>query len=110
TPSIKQRVENVSGTNQLEDAIVNALLTDPKILILDEPARGVDVGAKKEIYDLLNQTKMEGKSIIMISSEMPEILGMSDRVLVMHEGKQKGEILRDEATQEKIMSYIVREE
>src|SRR5699024_1259807 len=110
TPSLYHKVQNLSGGNQQKVAIAKALLTDPKILILDEPTRGVDVGAKKEIYDLLNQIKMEGKSIIMIASEMTEILGMSDGVLVMHEGKQKGEILRDEATQEKIMSYIVREE
>ena len=91
-------------------AIAKSLLTDPKVLILDEPTRGVDVGAKREIYDLLNEIKKEGRSIIMISSEMPEILGMSDRILVMHEGELKGELNREEATQEKIMSYIVRGE
>lgn len=110
TPSLSQKVQNLSGGNQQKVAIAKSLLTDPKILILDEPTRGVDVGAKKEIYDLLNQIKNEGRSIIMISSEMPEILGMSDRILVMHEGRIKGELSRDEATQEKIMSYIMREE
>lgn len=110
TPSINQRVENLSGGNQQKVAIAKALLTDPKVLILDEPTRGVDVGAKREIYDLLNEIKKQGKSIIMISSEMPEVLGMSDRILVMHQGELKGELNRDEATQEKIMSYIVRGE
>ncbi len=108
TPSLQQKVENLSGGNQQKVAIAKALLTDPKILILDEPTRGVDVGAKREIYDLLNEIKKDGRSIIMISSEMPEILGMSDRILVMHEGKVMGELSREEATQEKIMSYIVK--
>lgn len=110
TPSLHQKVQNLSGGNQQKVAIAKSLLTDPKVLILDEPTRGVDVGAKKEIYDLLNKIKEEGRSIIMISSEMPEILGMSDRILVMHEGQLRGEISREEATQEKIMSYIVRGE
>ena len=110
SPSLHQKVQNLSGGNQQKVAIAKSLLTDPKVLILDEPTRGVDVGAKKEIYDLLNKIKEEGRSIIMISSEMPEILGMSDRILVMHEGQLRGEISREEATQEKIMSYIVRGE
>lgn len=110
TPSPYHKVENLSGGNQQKVAIAKALLTNPKILILDEPTRGVDVGAKKEIYDLLNEIKKEGRSIIMISSEMPEVLGMSDRILIMHEGEQKGELSREEATQEIIMGHIVREE
>lgn len=110
TPSLYQKVKNLSGGNQQKVAIAKALLTDPKVLILDEPTRGVDVGAKREIYDLLNDIKKEGRSIIMISSEMPEIIGMSDRILVMHEGELKGELSKEEATQEKIMSYIVRGE
>ncbi|MGN9164268.1 sugar ABC transporter ATP-binding protein [Tissierellaceae bacterium HCP3S3_D8] len=110
TPSLYQKVKNLSGGNQQKVAIAKALLTDPKVLILDEPTRGVDVGAKREIYDLLNEIKKEGRSIIMISSEMPEIIGMSDRILVMHEGELKGELSKEEATQEKIMSYIVRGE
>lgn len=109
TPSSLQKVKNLSGGNQQKVAIAKALLTDPQILILDEPTRGVDVGAKKEIYDLLNEIKREGRSIIMISSEMPEILGMSDRILVMHDGMNKGGLTRAEATQEKIMSCIVKE-
>ncbi len=110
TPSVSQQVENLSGGNQQKVAIAKALLTEPEILILDEPTRGVDVGAKREIYDLLNEIKAAGKSIIMISSEMPEILGMSDRIIVMHEGRLKGSLSREEASQEKIMSLIMNGE
>jgi ABC-type sugar transport system ATPase subunit len=81
------------------------LLTNPKVLILDEPTRGIDVGAKYEIYTIMHRLAEMGISIIMISSELPEILGMSDRILVMHEGKILGELSRDEATQEKIIAY-----
>lgn len=109
TPSLKQRVKNLSGGNQQKVAIAKSLLTDPQVLILDEPTRGVDVGAKREIYDLLNEIKESGRSILMISSEMPEVLGMSDRILVMHEGQLKGILTREEASQEKIMSYIMKE-
>lgn len=110
TPSLNQKVQNLSGGNQQKVAIAKSLLTDPQVLILDEPTRGVDVGAKREIYDLLNEIKKEGRSIIMISSEMPEVLGMSDRILVMHEGELKGSLSREEATQEKIMNYIMKGE
>lgn len=110
TPSLRQKVKNLSGGNQQKVAIAKSLLTDPQVLILDEPTRGVDVGAKREIYDLLNEIKKEGKSIIMISSEMPEILGMSDRILVMHDGEMRGCLSRKEATQEKIMSHIMKRE
>ncbi|NLY45674.1 MAG: sugar ABC transporter ATP-binding protein [Tissierella sp.] len=110
TPSLYQRVENLSGGNQQKVAIAKSLLTDPQVLILDEPTRGVDVGAKREIYDLLNEIKKQGRSIIMISSEMPEILGMSDRILVIHEGQLKGNLNREEANQEKIMSHIMKRE
>jgi ribose transport system ATP-binding protein len=82
-------------------------MTRPDVLILDEPTRGVDVGAKKEIYQLINQFKQEGLSIILISSEMPEVLGMSDRILVMHEGRISGEFMRDEATQEKLLAAAI---
>jgi ABC-type sugar transport system, ATPase component len=82
-------------------------MTRPKVLILDEPTRGVDVGAKKEIYQLINQFKQEGLSIILVSSEMPEVLGMSDRILVMHEGKICGEFDRADATQERLMACAV---
>ena len=107
TPSINQIIKNLSGGNQQKVAIAKAIMTQPEVLILDEPTRGVDVGAKKEIYDLINILKEQGKAIIMISSEMPEILGMSDRILVLHEGKITGEFNMNEATQEKIMKSAV---
>lgn len=107
TPSISQKIKNLSGGNQQKVAIAKALLTNPKILILDEPTRGVDVGAKKEIYDCINELKKSGLSIIMISSEMPEILGLSDRILVLHQGKITGEFISEEATQENIMRCAV---
>ncbi|WP_099187500.1 ribose ABC transporter ATP-binding protein RbsA [Tepidibacter mesophilus] len=107
TPSINQIIKNLSGGNQQKVAIAKAIMTEPEVLILDEPTRGVDVGAKKEIYDLINILKEQGKAIIMISSEMPEILGMSDRILVLHEGKITGEFNMNDATQEKIMKSAV---
>lgn len=107
TPSLKQIVKNLSGGNQQKVSISKSLMIKPKVLILDEPTRGVDVGAKKEIYDLMNEFKKQGMAIIMISSEIPEILGMSDRVLVMHDGTVAGILPRDEATQEKIMRLAV---
>ena len=110
TPSENQIIKNLSGGNQQKVAIAKALMTNPDVLILDEPTRGVDVGAKKEIYDLINELKKEGKAIIMISSEMPEILGMSDRILVLSEGKLTGEFDREEASQEKILKSAVNTE
>lgn len=103
TPSIEQKVGNLSGGNQQKVALGKWLFTDPNILILDEPTRGIDVGAKYEIYTLMNELVARGLSVIMISSELPEVLGMSDRVYVMAEGRFTGEIAIDEATQEKIM-------
>lgn len=107
TPSIQQTVESLSGGNQQKVAIAKALMTDPEVLVLDEPTRGIDVGAKHEIYELLNEIKSRGKAVLMISSDMPEILGICDRILVMNEGRLKGELSRDEATQERIMEKIV---
>jgi ribose transport system ATP-binding protein len=104
TPSRNQIIGNLSGGNQQKVAIAKGLMTRPKILILDEPTRGVDVGAKKEIYQLINQFKKEGMSIILVSSEMPEVLGMSDRILVMHQGRISGEFMASDADQEKIMA------
>jgi len=99
-----QRVENLSGGNQQKVIIAKWLLANPKILILDEPTRGIDVGAKYEIYNLMNQFVEQGVGIVMISSELPEILGMSDRILVMQKGRIAGQLLAEEATQEKIMT------
>ena len=108
TPSIRQLVRNLSGGNQQKVVIAKWLVRDCDILIFDEPTRGIDVGAKSEIYKLMNRLAGEGKSIIMISSEMPELLRMSDRVLVMCEGKITGEIDISEATQEGIMQYATQ--
>ena len=91
TPNMEQLIKNLSGGNQQKVAIAKALMIHPDVLILDEPTRGVDVGAKKEIYDLINEFKSQGKAIIMISSEMPELLGLSDRVLVLSHGQITGE-------------------
>ncbi|WP_407313322.1 sugar ABC transporter ATP-binding protein [Desulfosporosinus sp. SB140] len=99
----EQWVSSLSGGNQQKVVIGKWLATRPKVLILDEPTRGVDIGAKREIYDLMNQLVQTGAAIIMISSELPEVLGMSDRILVMHEGRITGEFSRENATQEAIM-------
>lgn len=107
TPSMEQAIGLLSGGNQQKVAIARGLMTRPKVLILDEPTRGVDVGAKKEIYQLINQFKADGLSIILVSSEMPEVLGMSDRIIVMHEGHLSGEFTREQATQEVLMAAAV---
>ena len=105
TPSVEQLVEKLSGGNQQKVALGKWLITKPKVIILDEPTRGIDVGAKYEIHSIMQRLAEEGIAIIMISSELPEILGMSDRIIVMHEGKLTGELSRAEATQEKVISY-----
>ena len=104
TPSIHQLIKLLSGGNQQKVLVSRWLLTTPEILMIDEPTRGIDVGAKAEIHRLMSQLAGQGKAILMVSSEMPEILGMSDRVLVMHEGRLTGEFSRAEATQETIMN------
>jgi len=103
TPSIETKVKNLSGGNQQKVVLAKSLMVKPKVLVLDEPTRGIDVGAKYEIYKIMNQLVAEGVIIIMISSELEEILGMSDRILVISEGKLKAEMDISEATQEKIM-------
>ena len=103
TPSINQLVRNLSGGNQQKVVVSKSLLADPDIFIVDEPTRGIDVGAKTEIYGILNNMIAAGKSVIMVSSELPEALGMADRIYVMNEGKIKGVLNKEEATQEKIM-------
>ncbi|OOY23996.1 ABC transporter ATP-binding protein [Thioclava sediminum] len=109
TPSVFQKVMNLSGGNQQKVVLAKWLFTEPEVLILDEPTRGIDVGAKYEIYGIINELSAAGKAVIMISSEMPELLGMSDRIYVMNEGSFVGELNADEASQERIMSLIVRE-
>ena len=105
--SIEQKVLHLSGGNQQKVVIGKVLLSNPKLIILDEPTRGIDVGAKFEIYKLINSLKTKGLAIIIISSELPEILGMSDRILVLSKGKQTAILSKSEATQEKIMQYAV---
>ena len=107
TPSVQQNVGNLSGGNQQKVLLSKWMYANPDILILDEPTRGIDVGAKYEIYCIINDLVAEGKSVIMISSELPEVLGMSDRIYVLNEGKIVGEFNRGEADQEKIMSCIL---
>ncbi len=110
TPSIYQLVRNLSGGNQQKVVIAKWLIRNCDILIFDEPTRGIDVGAKSEIYTLMNELTSQGKSIIMISSELPEILRMSDRVIVMCEGRVTGELPIEEATQENIITYATMRE
>ncbi|TMF77897.1 MAG: sugar ABC transporter ATP-binding protein [Chloroflexi bacterium] len=110
TPSIRQKVRNLSGGNQQKVVIAKWLTADTEILIFDEPTRGIDVGAKSEIYHLLNELAHQGKAIIMISSELPEILRMSHRILVMCEGRITGELAGAGATQEQIMTYATMRE
>lgn len=110
TAGTKQQLRYLSGGNQQKVSIAKNLLTKPKVLILDEPTRGVDVGARKEIYDLINELKKEGLSIIVVSSDIPEVLGISDRIMVMHEGSVAGFMDIKEATQEKIMTLAVGKE
>ena len=105
TPSMDQLIKNLSGGNQQKVLVARWLMINPEILIVDEPTRGIDVGAKAEIHKLLSMIAKEGRSVIMISSELPEVMGMSDRIMVMHEGKITGEVKRNEATQHLIMQY-----
>ncbi|GEC31267.1 sugar ABC transporter [Sinorhizobium fredii USDA 205] len=108
TPNLQERIENLSGGNQQKVLIGRWLLTNPHILILDEPTRGIDVGAKAEIHRLVTELARNGVAVIMISSEMPEVLGMSDRIMVMHEGRVTGFLDRAEATQIKVMELAAR--
>ena len=107
-PTVEQNVGNLSGGNQQKVLLAKWMFTEPDILILDEPTRGIDVGAKYEIYCIINQLAAEGKSVIIISSELPEILGMSDRIYVLNEGRIVGEFPGEDATQEKIMGAILK--
>ena len=107
TPSNEQKVMNLSGGNQQKVVIAKWMATHPAVLILDEPTRGIDVGAKKEIHALMSELARQGVAIIMISSELPEILGMSDRIYVMHDGRIRGELARENASQEAIMKLAI---
>ena len=105
---VTQQTVNLSGGNQQKVVLSKWLFTRPEVLILDEPTRGIDVGAKFEIYTIINALAEEGKGVLMISSEMPELLGMCDRIYVMNEGRFVGEFTAAEASQEKIMRAIMR--
>jgi putative multiple sugar transport system ATP-binding protein len=107
TPTINQLARNLSGGNQQKVVLSRCLLANPDIFIVDEPTRGIDVGAKTEIYTILNDLVAQGKSVIMVTSELPEAIGMADRIYVMNEGRIKGMLTREEATQEKIMQIAL---
>lgn len=106
--SINAKVSSLSGGNQQKVVLCKWMLTEPDVLILDEPTRGIDVGAKKEIYTLIDSIAKSGKAVIIISSEMPEVIGISDRILVMYEGRLKGQLNRGEVTQEGIMAMMTK--
>ncbi|QPM90845.1 multiple monosaccharide ABC transporter ATP-binding protein [Pseudooceanicola algae] len=109
TPGVFQKVMNLSGGNQQKVVLSKWLFSGPEVLILDEPTRGIDVGAKFEIYGIINDLSAQGKGVVMISSEMPELLGMCDRIYVMNEGALVGQLSAEDASQERIMSMIVTE-
>ena len=107
TPGIFQKAGNLSGGNQQKVLLSKWMFAEPDVLFLDEPGRGIDVGAKYEIYCIMNEMVKEGKAVVMISSELPELLGMCDRIYIMNEGKLVGELEASEATQERIMDKIL---
>jgi methyl-galactoside transport system ATP-binding protein len=109
TPSVSTQIRNLSGGNQQKVLLARWLLTEPDILLLDEPTRGIDVGAKFEIYTIITELAKQGKSIIMISSEMPELLGMSDRIMVMSEGRVTGIVEGSKATEQEIMRLAAQQ-
>ena len=108
TPGVHQKVMNLSGGNQQKVVLSKWLFADPQVLILDEPTRGIDVGAKFEIYNIMNELVAQGRGVVMISSEMPELLGMCDRIYVMNEGRIVGELAAKDASQERIMAHILK--
>ncbi len=110
TNSIHQIVSSLSGGNQQKVVLSKWLMTQPDILFLDEPTRGIDVGAKYEIYTIIEEMAANGKSVCLISSELPEILGMCDRIYTMNEGRITGEVSREEADQEVLMKLMTKEE
>ena len=109
TSSPELAIGRLSGGNQQKAILAKSLLLNPQILILDEPTRGIDIGAKYEIYKLINQLAQEGIAVIVISSELPEVLGISDRVLVMHQGQIKADLINDNLTQEQVMEAALKE-
>lgn len=107
TPTPQTPAESLSGGNQQKIVVAKWLAAEPKVLILNEPTRGIDVGAKLEIYNLMNELSEQGISFIMVSSELPEVMAMSDRIVVLHEGRQKGELMREDFSQERLLSTAI---
>ena len=109
TPSIEQKVMYLSGGNQQKVVLSKWLMSDSEVIIMDEPTRGIDVGAKKEIYDIINDMASQGKGIIVVSSESEEVMGICDRIIVMCEGRITGELKKEEFSQERIAALSVNE-
>jgi ABC-type sugar transport system ATPase subunit len=109
TPSLKQIIINLSGGNQQKTIVARWLMNDPKILLMDEPTHGIDVGAKAEIYRIIDELSKTGVSVILLSSELPEVLSLCDRIMVMHHGELRGVLSHDEADQVKIMSFTLEQ-
>lgn len=107
-PSYKTLASSLSGGNQQKVVLARWLMTHPKILLLDEPTRGIDVGAKAEIYQLINNLAKQGMAIIVVSSELPEVIGISDRIVTFCEGELTGEFMQEDATQEKLLQSATR--
>ena len=108
TPSLETKIIELSGGNQQKVLLARWLVSNPKVLILDEPTRGIDVGAKSEIYKLITELANKGLGILLISSELPEIIGLSDNIIVMREGKITGFLTKQEATEEKILTLAMK--
>ena len=108
-PTMSTKVATLSGGNQQKVVIARSLNTEPRIIIMDEPTKGIDVGSKNDIYNIINQMAADGVAVIMISSELPELMGMSDRYVIMADGKVVGELSRAEGTEDKIMELAVSE-
>ena len=108
-PSVRSVTGKLSGGNQQKVVLAKWILTDPDVLILDEPTRGIDVGAKYEIYSIINKLADEGKAILVISSELPELIGLCDRIYALSRGRITGEVDRAQATQERLMSFMTKE-
>jgi D-xylose transport system ATP-binding protein len=109
-PTMEALVSKLSGGNQQKVVVGKALMTEPLVIFLDEPTRGIDVGAKLEIYEIINQLTDAGKGVVLVSSELPELIGMSDRILMLHEGRVGGEFSRAEATPEKLLAAAMGQE
>jgi L-arabinose transport system ATP-binding protein len=109
TPSLEQEVRKLSGGNQQKVVLARWLARQPKVLVLDEPTRGIDVGAKAEIYSIISDLAGEGVAILVISSELPEVLGLADRIVVMQGGRVTGELARDEATEERVLALAIHD-